>query len=105
MKKLIIAALFTVFASAGAAASRADDASIDAQRPTVVDIHADGDAEGDADLDLGNAAPLEDVAQPFNPACQAQKAACKADCMDLLGSAKGVCLRACDIEYQECMGL
>ena len=100
MKKLIIAALFTMFASAGAAASRADD-SIDGQPPTAVAVHTDGDCAAEP----GDIAMPDGEAQPYNPACQAQKIACKADCMDLLGNAKGACLRACDVEYQECMGL
>lgn len=29
--------------------------------------------------------------------------ACTTDCLDLLGSAKGVCLKICRAEYEECL--
>jgi len=35
--------------------------------------------------------------------CQAARLACKADCGDLGGGALGACLRACDVEYRECL--
>jgi hypothetical protein len=104
MKKLIIAALFTMFASAGAASSRADDVAIDAQRPAAV--ASDLDVDGDADAFAPGAAPsLDGQAQSFNEWCAAAHAACTADCMDLVGNAKGACLRMCLQDYKECMGL
>jgi hypothetical protein len=116
MKKLIIAALFTMFASAGAASSRADEVAIDAQRPAAVASDLDVDSEvgmhvgcdlgGDADAFAPGAAPsLDGQAQPFNEWCAAAHAACAADCMDLVGNAKGACLRMCLQDYKECMGL
>ena len=35
--------------------------------------------------------------------CQAARLVCKADCADLGGGALGACLRACDVEYNECL--
>jgi hypothetical protein len=35
--------------------------------------------------------------------CQAARLLCKADCADLNGGALGACLRACDVEYQQCL--
>ncbi len=36
--------------------------------------------------------------------CQLARLQCKADCGDLNGGALGACLRACDVEYRECLG-
>lgn len=35
--------------------------------------------------------------------CQLARLQCKADCSDLNGGALGACLRACDVEYKECL--
>lgn len=78
MKKLIVAALFTMFASAGAAASGASSSA--------------------------GSSPEPGGEPPMNEWCAAVYAACTADCMDMVGNAKGACLRACRADYNECLG-
>jgi hypothetical protein len=36
-------------------------------------------------------------------ACQQARLQCKAECSDLNGGALGACLRACDVEYKQCL--
>jgi hypothetical protein len=42
-------------------------------------------------------------ATPSTNPCQIARLQCKADCGDLNGGALGSCLRACDVEYKECL--
>jgi hypothetical protein len=40
----------------------------------------------------------------INGFCEDQHALCTPDCLELVGNAKGACLRRCQREYEECTG-
>jgi hypothetical protein len=40
----------------------------------------------------------------INGFCEDQHAECTPPCLELVGNAKGACLRRCQREYQECIG-
>ena len=98
MRKLIVFAMFTMFA--GAAAAQEPDRGAGAQLEAPVTVAGDVAAEPD----LGAAQGPAGEAQPFNDWCYDLYADCTADCLDFVGAAKGACLRLCRFELDECLG-
>jgi len=86
MKHLMFA-LFSVFATACAVS---DAAPADP-------IEASASAEQSIETSIG----VPDTVDP--QVCNDQHAACAADCLDLVGNAKGACLRICLKEYKDCL--
>jgi hypothetical protein len=86
MRKLIIVAMFTMFAGVASAQD--------------VDSRDDG---VQAAPDLGAAQEPGEEAVPLNDYCYDVWAACTAECWDLFGPAKAACLRLCRIERDECL--
>ena len=91
MRKLISTVMFTVFAAAAGASL----ANVPTDEPRAIAALSASTTEATTD-----AAPVTNV---FDPVCTPALVACKADCSDLGGGALGACLRACNIEFQECM--
>lgn len=97
MRKLIVFAMFTMFA--GVAAAQEPDGGAGPQLEAPVTA---GDVE--AEPDLGAAQAPGGEAEPFNSWCYDFYAECTAGCLDLIGAAKGACLRLCRFELEECLG-
>jgi hypothetical protein len=85
MRKLIIVAMFTMFAGVASAQD--------------VDTRDDGEEVADP----GAAQEPDSEAVPLNNYCYDVWAACTAECWDLFGPAKAACLHLCRIERDECL--
>jgi hypothetical protein len=82
MKKMLVAAMFTLFAVISGSA-----------QGTVVPVDAHAASASSSTGEPG----------AFDPVCTPAYVACTADCQDLNGGALGACLRVCRAEYEECL--
>lgn len=95
MKLLAIFSLLGMLAIGGAATQQTALADASPQKTTVVTTAEASAVKHSLSLDDGTS---------YDPYCDEMHAQCAADCLDLVGNAKGACLRRCLREYNECVG-
>jgi hypothetical protein len=88
MKNLISIAMFTLFAAAAGASL----ANVPTHEPCAT-----------AELAASTSPDTGSGTNVFDPVCTPAYVACTADCKDLSAGSLSACLRACRIEYNECL--
>ncbi len=95
MKVFAVLTMFSTLATACVTADETPElAPVAAEAVLVEGLAAEVGTEGAAAL----LAPIT-----INGFCEELHALCTPECLELVGNAKGACLRRCQREYQECL--